>query len=73
MEAPRGSLDDILKQQLAGLERLTKHLVSEITAGNITKETSTQLATCIKITMDLKAKEKEILDGMSDEELEKAT
>ena len=66
-----GSIDSILKQQLAGLDRLTKHLVGQISAGNITKETPQQLATCIKVTMELKAAENELLESMSDEELEK--
>lgn len=69
--APRGTLDSILQQQLAGLERLTSIIVRAITAGDITKDTAQQLATMVKITMDLKAKENELLDSMSNEELEK--
>ncbi len=64
-------LDSILKQQLVGLGRLTKQLVSDITAGIITKDTPNQLATTIKITMELKAKQKELLDDMPNEELSK--
>lgn len=68
-EKPKGTLEDILQRQLAGLELLTEHLVTAIKGGDIHKDTAQQLATCIKITMDLKAKENEMLDNMSDEEL----
>ena len=66
-----GGLDDILKRQLVGLARLTQHIVTEISIGTITKDTPQQLATCIKITMELKSKERELLQDLTDEELEK--
>lgn len=63
------NLDEILKSQLLGLSRLTNHLVAMISAGE-TKDMAQQLSTCIKVTMELKAKEKELLEDLSTEELE---
>jgi hypothetical protein len=64
------SLDAILQLQLAGLSRLTRSLVRDITAGVITKETPNQLATCIKVTMELKQRELELLEQLTAEDLE---
>lgn len=63
-------LDSILAAQLKGLAELTKHICTVIKQGP-ERETAQQLATCIKITMELKAKENELLDDLSDEELAK--
>lgn len=65
------SLDSILNRQLLALERVTKQLVIASSSGSMTKDEIQSLATCIKITLDLKAKEKELIDGMSDEELQR--
>lgn len=64
------SLDSILDRQLLALHRVTKQLV-RLSNGQMTKDEIQSLATCIRITMELKAKEKELLDTMSDEDLEK--
>lgn len=64
------SLDSILNRQLHILNRVTKQLSLSSSSG-LTKDEIQSLATCIRITMDLKAKENELLDQMSDEELEK--
>lgn len=69
---PEVSLDDILGKQLLALARVTKQLVMASSGGGMTKDEIQSLATCIKVTMDLKAKEKELLDTLTDEELEKA-
>lgn len=63
-------LDEILRRQMLGLEQLTEQLVAQIEKHEITKDTPNQLATCIKITMELKAKENDMLGEMSDEDLE---
>ncbi len=65
------SLDMILKMQMSGLTKLTKLIVSDIYALNITKDTPQQLATCFKITFELKKAEKDLIDELSEEELEK--
>ncbi len=66
---PKG-LDEILEIQIEGLARLTQLIVQEITGRNYTKDTAQQLAICIKVTMELKAKEKDLLDKLSEGELE---
>ena len=65
------SLDAILDRQLLALHRVTKQLASLSVSGQMTKDEIQSLATCIRVTMDLKAKEKELLDKMSDDDLEK--
>lgn len=67
--APTKSIEAILKQQLAGLQRLTQILVGDICKQIVTKDTAQQLSTLIKLTMELKGKENELLDNLSDEEL----
>lgn len=66
-----GSLDDILHRQLCALERVTRQLVTRSSSGTMTKDEIQSLATCIKITLELKSVEGDILEGMTDEELEK--
>lgn len=56
------SIDNILSMQRTGLNRLTKHLVTAISQGDITKDTPQQLATCIKIALELKDKQEELTD-----------
>ncbi len=67
-----GSLDDMLRRQLTALGRVTAQLTKRATTETMTKDEIQSLATCIKVTMELKAKENELLDGLSDEELAKA-
>lgn len=69
---PDLSLDDILKRQLLALNRVTVQLTTRSASGDMTKDEIQSLATCIKVTLELKAKENELLDTLSDEELEKA-
>jgi len=64
------SLESILNRQLHILNRVTKQLSLSSSSG-LTKDEIQSLATCIRLTMDLKAKENELLDQLSDEELEK--
>jgi hypothetical protein len=64
------SLDLIMEKQLQALYRVTKQLARSSILG-MTKDEIQSLATCMRVTMDLKAKEKELLDNLSDEDLEK--
>ena len=66
-----GSLDDILNRQLLALERVTRQLVARSTEGNMTRDEIQSLATVIKVTVELKEHEKELIDELSDAELEK--
>lgn len=67
------SLDAILNKQLLALERVTKQLLISASGGAMSNAEIQSLATCIRTTLELKAKEKELLDFLSDEELEKAS
>jgi len=69
---PPLSLDRILEDQLTVLNEVTLQLLGKSKLSNFNKDDIASLATCIKVTMDLKAKEKELLDTLTDEELEKA-
>lgn len=64
-----GTLDDILNRQITALERVTRQLTTKATSGDMTKADIDSLSTCIEITIKLKAKEKDLLDNLSDEEL----
>lgn len=64
-----GSIQDILDTQLLALQRVTQQLVKRSSTEAMTKDEIQSLATCIKVTMELKAKENELLDSLTDEEL----
>jgi hypothetical protein len=64
------NLDNMLYLQLETLARATGALHGASYRG-LTKDEIQSLNTCIKLTMELKAKEKELLDNLTDEELEK--
>jgi len=64
------NLDKLLEKQLKALSKVTSMLFLASSSG-LTKDEIQSLNTCIKLTMELKAKEKELLDGLTDEELEK--
>lgn len=69
---PDVSLDDILKRQLTALDRVTRQLTTKSSTGAMSKDEIQSLATVLKITMELKIREKEVLDDMDDEDLKKA-
>lgn len=66
---PTLTLDEMLNRQLVALERVTNQLSRESISG-LTKDEIASLATCIKLTMELKAKQKSLLDDLSEEELQ---
>lgn len=66
-----GSLEDVLNRQMSALELVTRQLLQCAKSGVMTKDEIQSLATCIKVTMELKAKQKELLDALPLEELEK--
>lgn len=66
------SLDNILNRQLLALERVTLQLLTSANSGKMTGAEIQSLATCIKITLELKSNEKELLADLSDEQLEAA-
>ncbi len=68
---PDLSIDGLLKKGLLGIDRSLKYILEEITAGKVDRETTGVLKDCMTMLHELKKKEKEILDSLSDEELEK--
>lgn len=65
------SIDNILKSQLKLLKRITRQLGHAAFSGQgLNRDEIQSLATIMRLTLDLKAKEKELLDGLTDEELE---
>lgn len=63
------SLGQILERQVLALERTSIELL-KASASGMNKDQIQSLATCIKITMELKIKENEMLDALDDSELE---
>lgn len=70
-EQPPSDIDlkDVLDRQLLILWRVTQQL-ARASATELSKDQIQSLATCIKITMELKAKENELLERLSPEESE---
>lgn len=65
---PEASLDDLLKRQLTALDRVTRQLTLKSVTG-MSKDEIQSLATIIKLTMELKVKENELLDSLDDDAL----
>lgn len=68
---PDASIDDMLKQGMTLIQRSLKTLGALITAGEVDRETIGCLKDCMTMLHELKKKEQELLNSMSDEELEK--
>lgn len=67
------SLDDLLDKHLLILFRETKNLLMESSSGKLNKDNSQCMRDNIKLLIELKKKEKELLDALSDEDLERLT
>lgn len=65
------SLDDIARRIVSALNRATKHLLEQITAGDVSREVIGALKDCEAMHRELAKKEKEFLDNASDEQLQK--
>lgn len=65
------SLDDLLSKQLLILYRETQRLLMESSSGILLEEHQRALVNYIKLTKELKKDENELLDKMSDEDLER--
>lgn len=72
VDPPPSDIDlaSVLDRQLLTLWRVTQQLAKDSARG-LTRDEIQSLATCIKITMELKAKENELLDRMNVEELQR--
>lgn len=68
---PALSLDDMLKQGMTLIQRSLKTLGSTISSGVVDRETIGCLKDCMTMLHELKKKEDEILNSLSDEDIEK--
>jgi hypothetical protein len=65
------SIDSILERQLQALDECTTQLLGKAKSGFLTKDEIASLATCLKITIELKERENDLLKNLSDEDLKK--
>lgn len=65
------SIDDLLKQGLTLIQNSLHHISKSIVAGQVDREMVGCLKDCMTMLHELKKKEKELLDNLSDDELTK--
>jgi len=65
------SIDNLLARGLDAINRAMKSLSRQITADTFDKDTIDMLKACMQMLHELKKKENEILEEMSDEDLKK--
>lgn len=65
------SIDSLLNKGLLAIERTMKHIVERSVHGVLERQDVQNLKDLMSLLQELKASEKDILDKMSDEELEK--
>jgi hypothetical protein len=66
---PDVNLDDIAKRIVVALDRATKELLTQISSGDVSREVIGALKDCEAMHRELAKKEKDFLDGASDEQL----
>lgn len=64
-------LDNITRKHMIILHRETVRLLAESSAGLLSREAGIAFERCVKITRDLRQAEKEILESLTDVDLEK--
>lgn len=64
------SLDDIQERQLLILHREVKRLTEKSSEGLLTKDEGIAFERCVKILREFKKEEREMLDGLEDEDLD---
>lgn len=69
---PDLSIDSMLQRGLAAIDRLMRVITLDISGGHPSRETVMSLKDCVFMLNTLKEKENELLESMSEEELEKA-
>jgi hypothetical protein len=65
------SLDEIAGRIITSLNRASRHLLENITAGSVDRETIGALKDIAAVLKDLRKEEKDILEQLTDEELDK--
>ncbi len=65
------SIDEMLKSGLKQIYKLLRVISDDITSRTFTRETVQNLKDCMTMLHDLKQKEDEVLDTLSQEDLEK--
>jgi hypothetical protein len=68
---PEVSLDDIGRRILLSMDRATKTLLSLISGGRVDIDTINALKSCASMYKDMRKDEKDLIDSLSDEELNK--
>lgn len=72
VEAPfDGSIDNLIYRGLRAIYGLMRDIESDIAMGSPDRDTVQNLKDAMTMLRDLKKEERELLDGMSDEDLEK--
>ena len=72
IESPRGvSIDDLLFRGLYALDLMLKHLLHEVTTHAYTRDTILNLKDVMGMLQELKKKESELIDNMSEEDIKK--
>lgn len=71
VDEPERSIDELLNRGLMSIGRTMVTLTGMINAGNVDREVIGCLKDCMTMLHELKKKEKELLEGLSDEELDK--
>lgn len=70
---PELSIDELLRRGLLTIDRVMKITLMNVSGSGPTRNDVANLKDCMSILQDLKKNEKEILDKMTDEELEAAS
>lgn len=65
------SIDNLIGRGLVALDRLMKVIMTDISTGLPNRDTVQNLKDCMAMLHSLKEKEKDFLDNLSDDELEK--
>ena len=66
------SIDALLERQMLALDRVTRQLVIAASTGVMTKDEIQSLSTVMKLTIELKERENELLDGLTEEQVQAA-
>lgn len=70
-QEPDLDIDSLMKRGLAAIARLMRVITTDISTGCPSRETVQNLKDAMSMLKDLKERETELLESMSDEELEK--
>lgn len=64
-------IDELMRKGLSCIDKTLKHLMQEAAEGQLCRESIMNLKDCMSMLHELKKREADLLDEMSDAELEK--